>query len=75
MEQIDFTPAVLRNDLAGPRSTAGYLYAAAELTNHAADLSATSSVLIHDDERRWQIFHQRVEQITAHTGQPVARPG
>jgi hypothetical protein len=68
MERIDFTPAALRKDLAGARSAASYLYAAAELINHAADLSAASSVLIHEDERRWRTFHERVEQITAHTG-------
>ena len=31
------------------RSAAGYLYAAAKLINHAADLSAASSVLTHED--------------------------
>ena len=67
MERIDFSPAALRTDLGGARSAAGYLYAAAELINHAADLSAASSVLIHEDERRWRVFHERVEQITAHT--------
>jgi hypothetical protein len=67
LERIDFSPAALREDLAGGRSAAGYLYAAAELINHAADLSAASSVLIHEDERRWRRFHERVERITAHT--------
>jgi hypothetical protein len=40
MERVDFSPAALRTDLDGARSAAGYLYAAAELINHAADLSA-----------------------------------
>jgi hypothetical protein len=64
MDRVDFSPAALRKDLAGPCSAPGYLYAAAELINHAADLSATSSVLTHENERRWRIFHERVEQIT-----------
>ena len=64
MERVDFSPAGLRADLAGARS-ANYLYSAAELINHAADLSAASSVLIHEDERRWRIFHERIEQITS----------
>jgi hypothetical protein len=68
MERIDFSPAALRKDLAGPRSSAGYLYAAAELVNHAADLSAASSVLTHQDERRWRVFRERVERITAYPG-------
>jgi hypothetical protein len=64
MERIDFSPSALRKDLAGARSAPGYLYAAAELINHAADLAAASSVLTHENERRWRIFHERVEQIT-----------
>ena len=40
-------------------------FSAAELINHAADLSAASSVLTHENERRWRIFHERIEQITA----------
>ena len=28
------------------------------------DLAAASSVLTHENERRWRIFHERVEQIT-----------
>jgi hypothetical protein len=65
MEQVDFTPAALRKNLAGARSAPAYLYAAAELINHAADLAAASSVLTHENERRWRIFHQRTKDITA----------
>jgi hypothetical protein len=63
LERVDFTPAALRKDLAGPRTAPAYLYSAAELISHVADLSAASSVLTHENERRWRIFHQRVEQI------------
>jgi hypothetical protein len=65
MERVDFSPARLREDLAGARCAPGYLYAAAEMINHAADLSVTSSVLTHEDERRWRVFHQRIEQLAA----------
>jgi hypothetical protein len=64
MQRVDFSPGALRKDLASARSAPRYLYSAAELINHAADLSAASSVLTHEDERRWRIFHERVEQIT-----------
>lgn len=67
LEQVDFTPAALRHDLAGPRSSPAYLFSAAELINHAADLSAASSVRTHENERRWRIFHQRIGQITRPT--------
>ena len=70
MERIDFSPTGLRNDLAGARSAPAYLYSAAEMINHAADLSAASSVLTHENERRWRIFHERVEQITLPASSP-----
>ena len=65
MEQVEFSPAALRADLTGPRTAPSYLYAAAELINHAADLSAASSILVHENERRWRVFHERVEEITS----------
>jgi hypothetical protein len=64
MEQVDFSPAALRKDLAGARCAPAYLFSAAELIGHAADLSAASSVLTHENERRWRIFHERIERIT-----------
>jgi hypothetical protein len=63
LEKVDFSPAWLRKDLAAKRTAPAYLYSAAELINHAADLSAASSVLTHENERRWRIFHDRVRQI------------
>jgi hypothetical protein len=70
MERIDFSPSALRKDLAGARSAPAYLYSAAELINHGADLAAASSVLTHENERRWRIFHERVEQITLPANSP-----
>jgi len=64
LEKIDFSPAWLRRDLAGERTASAYLFSAAELINHAADLFAASSVLTHENERRWRVFHDRVSQIT-----------
>ncbi|HVB41879.1 MAG TPA: hypothetical protein VNF47_04135 [Streptosporangiaceae bacterium] len=65
MERIDFSPAGLRADLAGARTAPAYLYSAAELINYAADLAVASSVRTHENERRWRIFHERVEQAAA----------
>jgi hypothetical protein len=65
MEQVDFSPAGLRRDLASARTAPAYLYSAAELINHAADLSPASSVLTQENERRWRVFHKRIKQITA----------
>jgi hypothetical protein len=64
MHRVDFSPAALRADLAGARTAPSYLYSAAELINHAADLAAASSILTHENERRWRVFRTRVEQLT-----------
>ena len=62
--RIDFTPASLRADLAADRVSPRYLFSACELLDHAADLIAESTTLTHENERRWRVFHQRVEQLT-----------
>ncbi|HEY6891197.1 MAG TPA: hypothetical protein VI300_25555 [Solirubrobacter sp.] len=62
---VDFTPAALRADLAADRSAPRYLFSACELLDHAADLAAQSATLTHENERRWRVFHTRVEQLTA----------
>jgi hypothetical protein len=61
LDLIDFTPAALRADLAERRLAPRYLYSAAELIDHAADLLAQGAVLVHESERRWRVFSQRVE--------------
>jgi hypothetical protein len=45
------------------------------MTASAEHLGAASSVLTHENERRWRIFHELVEQITtpAHATRPPAR--
>ena len=63
LEAIDFRPAALRADLAGERTAPKLLFSAAELLDRAADLSAESAVLVHENDRRWRVFHARVEEI------------
>jgi hypothetical protein len=53
LDRIEVTAAALRADLAGPRLAPRYLYDAAELIDHAADLLAQGAVLVHERERRW----------------------
>jgi hypothetical protein len=65
LDQVDFTPAALRADLADRRLAPRYLYSAAELIDHAADLLAHSAVLVHESERRWRVFSERVETLRA----------
>lgn len=73
LEVLDLAPDTIRDDLRGPRSYPGYLYSAAELVDRAADLAAESAALVHDNERRWRIFRQRVELIL--TDSESARAG
>jgi hypothetical protein len=65
VRRVDFSPAALRRDLAGERTAAAYLYSASELLDRAADLAAQSASLVHDNERRWRTFSERVRQLTA----------
>lgn len=62
---LDFSPAGVRADLSGPRHLPGYLYSASELLDRAADLAAESAGLVHDNERRWRVFRERVATIVA----------
>ncbi len=68
LESVDFAPAELRRDLEGPRVSPGRLYSAAELIGHAADLCSDSAGLVHDNERRWRVFRQRVRAIVVSAG-------
>jgi hypothetical protein len=63
LERIAFDPASLRADLAGPRETVPYLYSASELIDRGADLVAESATLVHENERSWRRFAQRVREI------------
>jgi hypothetical protein len=63
LELIDFAPDAVRSDLAGPKLAVGRLYSAGELIGHAADLLSDSAGLVHDNERRWRVFRQRVGDL------------
>jgi len=65
LDRVDFTPAALRADIAGTKVSARLLYSAAELISHAADLCSDSAGLVHDNERRWRTFRQRVAEVVA----------
>jgi hypothetical protein len=68
LDRVDFTPVAIRADLADNRSTPGYLYSAAELIGRSADLLSDSAGLVRENERRWRVFHARVEEIVATDG-------
>lgn len=65
LAQVDFAPAALREDIAGPRQAPAYLLSGSELIDRAADLLADSAKLVHENERRWRVFSARVEEIAS----------
>jgi hypothetical protein len=69
LDEIDFTPTALRADLSERRLAPRLLYSAAELIDHAANLLAEGAVLVHESERRWRVFSERVETIRAGKGE------
>jgi hypothetical protein len=73
LARIDFAPEKIRNDLRGAKSYPAYLYSAKELIDRAADLAGESAALVHDNERRWRVFRERVEQITGQESHTTAK--
>jgi len=67
LDGLDLDPAQVRADLAGERVAARRLQATAELISRAADLCCESAQLVHDNERRWRITHQRIGQLLGST--------
>jgi hypothetical protein len=63
LDQVDLSPTALRADLEGARSSPGYVYSTVELLDRAADLLSDSAGLVHDNERRWRVFRERVATI------------
>ena len=63
LERVDLSPGGVREDIAADRAAPPYLYSASELLDRASDLIVESSVLVHDNERRWRVFSSRVEEL------------
>ncbi|MGZ8481981.1 MAG: hypothetical protein ACXWWO_05955 [Candidatus Limnocylindria bacterium] len=60
LDEVEFTPAALRVDLAGARIAPRYMLSAAELIDLAAELTSRWATLERGNERRWRVFHDRV---------------
>jgi hypothetical protein len=65
LDHVDFTPNSLRIDLAHGRISAARVRSAAEMIDHASDLLCDFASLVHDNERRWRVFRDRVEEVVA----------
>src|SRR4051794_7158089 len=65
LDRMDLTPASVRADLAGEARFPHLLHCTAELIDRAADLLSESAGLVHENERPWRIFHDRVAALLA----------
>jgi hypothetical protein len=61
--EVDLAPHAIRADLRAERVVVAYLYSSSELIDRAADLISQFAVLVHDNERRWRVFRQRVAKL------------
>ncbi len=69
LARVDYTTAGLRSDLAGGRHAVGWVSSAAELIDHAANLTVQSATLVRQNERKWRIFHDRVGELIGEEAQ------
>jgi hypothetical protein len=65
LEMVDFGAEAVRADLGERRSYPPLLFSASELLDRASDLMAESATLVHDNDRRWRVFGDRVAQLLA----------
>lgn len=63
LEHLDFSPSAIREDLEDSRRSPHYLHSACELIDHATDLAVQSASLVHENERRWRVFRERVARL------------
>jgi hypothetical protein len=68
LDRAEVSPEALRADLVGARTTPRLIHSAVELIDRAADLLSDSAGLVHDNERRWRVFRERVVSLTESAG-------
>jgi len=71
LDAVDFSPASIRQDLDAARTYPALMYSAVELLDRSADLLSDSAGLVHDNERRWRTFRQRLLPLVQGPSPPV----
>ena len=64
LNKIDFSPHALREGIDGLQIYVDYLYSASELLDRAADIASESAILVHDNEKRWRMFNNKVAGLS-----------
>jgi len=63
LNEIDFSPDSIRTDIKTQKRYPDFLYSSSELLDRAADLSSEFAMLVHDNERRWRVFHNKIQKV------------
>ena len=61
--ESDFSPTSIRHDLTLKRSYIAYVYSASELLDTAADYFFESAKLVHDNDRKWRIYRDKIKHF------------
>jgi len=64
LNKIDFSPDAVRENIDDLQTYVDYLYSASELLDRAADIASESAILVHDNEKRWRMFHNKVDELS-----------
>jgi hypothetical protein len=63
LNQINFSPKAIREDISGRKRYLGLLHLASELLDRGADISSEFAMLVHENERRWSAFRLKVSRL------------
>jgi hypothetical protein len=63
LDQIEFDPKSIREDISTRKRYPDLLFSSSELLDRSADLSSEFAMLVHDNERRWRVFRQTVQEL------------
>ena len=64
LNKIDFSSDAVRENIDDLQTYVDYLYSASELLDRAADIASESAILVHDNEKRWRMFHNKVDELS-----------
>lgn len=65
LEKVNMTPEAIRENLSShEKSYPSYLFSASELLDCVSDIVVESSMLVHDNDRKWREFRSRIADIT-----------
>ena len=64
LEEVDFAPEALRNDILEGKMAIKYIRSCTELLDRASKLMCESAMLVHDNDKRWRSFREAVAMLS-----------